>query len=161
MNPDAMARGLGMFSVGLGAAELVASKALAESLGMEGKEELIQLFGAREIASGVACLGMNPPKPGIWSRLVGDALDIAVLCGHLGSSNPKRGNVGLALAAVLGVTLMDAVTAAWMCEDRDGPITRFVRGRMEKLERHNEDKMREIEQQTGQYASELAAHAAR
>ena len=161
MNPDAMARGLGMFSVGLGAVELVASEALAESLGMEGKEELIQLFGAREMASGVACLSMNPPKAGIWSRLVGDALDIAVLAAHLGRSNPKRGNVGIALAAVLGVTLVDVVTAAWMSEGRDGPITRFVRGKMDQREHYNEDKMREIERQTGQYASELAAHAGR
>ena len=161
MNPDAMARGLGMFSVGLGAVELVASKALAESLGMEGQEKLIQAFGAREVASGVACLGMNPPKAGIFSRLVGDALDIAVLTANMGRSNPKRGNVGLALAAVLGVTVMDAVTAVWLSEERDGPITRFVRGKVDQIEHHNEDKMREIEQQTGQYASELAAHAGR
>jgi hypothetical protein len=150
-----------MLSVGLGAVDMVASEAIAESLGMEGKVNLIRLCGAREMASGVACLSMNPPKAGIWSRLVGDALDIALLAGHMGRSNPKRGNVGLALAAVLGVTVMDAVTAAWLCEGRDGPITRFVRGKMGQLERHNEDKMREIEHQTGQYASELAAHAAR
>jgi hypothetical protein len=150
-----------MFSIGLGTVELAASEALAEALGMEGQEQLIQLFGAREMASGMACLGMNPPKAGLWSRLVGDALDIAVLSANLGRSNPKRGNVGIALAAVLGVTLMDAFTALWMCEDREGPITRFVRGKVEQLEHHNEDKMREIENQTGQYASELAAHAGR
>src|SRR5688572_25459670 len=159
MNPDAVARGLGMFSIGLGAVELVASKALAESLGMEGKEDLIRHGGAREIASGVACLSMNPPKVGIWSRLVGDAIDIAVLAGQLGRSNPKRGNVGIALAAVLGVTLMDAVTAAWLCEGRDGPITRFVRGKLDHLEHQNEERMREIEHQNGEYASELAAKA--
>lgn len=159
MNPETVARGLGFLSVGLGATELVASKAIAKFLGLEDKEQLLEMFGARDVASGVACLSMNPPKVGIWSRIVGDVLDIAVLAAHMCRSNPKRANVGMALGAVLGITVADAVTAVWLDEDRNGPFTRFVRGKVERMEHINEDKMREVERQGGQFASPLAAHA--
>lgn len=159
MNPETMARGLGFFSVGLGAAELAAADSLAKSLGMEGKEELIQLFGAREVASGIACLSGKPPTAGIWSRVAGDALDIAVLLGHLTPRNPKRRSVGFALGAVLGVTVVDLVTGMWLREGRNGPLTRFARRKQEQWEHQNEENLRAVEQKGGQYASQAAASA--
>ncbi|HEX6985680.1 MAG TPA: hypothetical protein VF170_09895 [Planctomycetaceae bacterium] len=161
MNPDVTARGLGWFSVGLGVTELVAAERLAESLGMEGKEDLIRLYGAREVATGLGCLGQTPPTPWVWGRVAGDALDIATLLAHMTPDNPKRHNVGLALAAVIGVTLLDVLTAAWLTEDRHGPLTRMARRPLERLEQRNERRMREVERRGGQYASELAAEAGR
>ena len=161
MNPDVMARGLGWFSIGLGLTELLMSDTLAETLGMEGQEGLIQLYGAREIAHGVACLGLTPPTGAVWSRVAGDALDIATLAAHMTPDNPKRENVGIALAAVVGVTLLDTLTAAWLSEGRTGPITRTVRRPLERLEQRNEERMREAEHRGHGYASELAAAAGR
>lgn len=160
MNPDVMARGLGWFSLGLGALELLASDELAETLGMEGKEGLIQGYGARELAHGAACLGMTPPTGAVWSRVAGDVLDIATLLPYLSAENPKRGNVGIALAAVVGVTILDLVTASWLTEGRDGPMTQMARGPVEALERRNEARMREIERRGSGYASELSAGTA-
>jgi hypothetical protein len=157
MNPDAMARGLGWFSIGLGLTEVLAPDKLARWLGMEGKEGLIQLYGAREIAAGLGCLSQNPPTPWVWGRVAGDALDVATLAPHLSEDNPQRGNVGIALAAVLGVTVMDVLCGAWLAEGRRGPITRAVRGPMEKMERRNEARMREMERSGRDYASSLAA----
>lgn len=161
MNPDATARGLGWFSIGLGLTELLMPDTLAETLGMEGKEGLIQLYGAREIATGLGCLGMNPPTTAVWGRVAGDALDIATLAAYMTPDNPKRQNVGIALAAVIGVTLLDVLTAAWLSEPRGGPITRSVRGPQERLEERNEQRMRQTERRGGQFASELAAAAGR
>ena len=48
---DAMARGLGYFSLALGVTELFAARALCRSLGMEGSENLIKAYGAREVAT--------------------------------------------------------------------------------------------------------------
>src|SRR4051812_22435069 len=92
MNPDAMARGLGWFSIGLGLTEVLMPDRLARWLGMEGHEGLIQLYGAREIATGIGCLSQNPPTPYVWGRVAGDALDVATLAPYLSDENPQRGN---------------------------------------------------------------------
>jgi hypothetical protein len=46
----------------------------------------------------------------LWSRVGGDALDIAGL-GAAMRNNAKRDNVALALALVVGVTVLDVLTA--------------------------------------------------
>lgn len=157
MNPNGMARGLGWFSIGLGVTELVAAESLAESLGMEGKEDLIRLYGVREIGSGVACLGMTPPTGAVWSRVAGDLLDIATLAPYLSDDNPKRRNVGIALAAVVGVTILDVLTAAWCQEESSGPMTRMARRPIDRLERQNERRLQETARRGGDFASERAA----
>jgi len=105
---DRMARALGWFSIGLGAAELLGARRLARGLGLEGYEWLIRGYGAREIASGVACLSANPLL-GITSRIAGDGLDILTLLAGLRQDGPRRSNTELALFAVAGVTLLDVL----------------------------------------------------
>ena len=46
---EALAKGLGWFSIGFGLAELVAPQALCRALGPDGRETLVQVYGAREI----------------------------------------------------------------------------------------------------------------
>ncbi|MCW2286196.1 hypothetical protein M2323_004066 [Rhodoblastus acidophilus] len=109
-NADRLAKMLGWFSIGLGLTEIFAARRIARGLGMQGRETLVRGYGFREIAAGVATL--SPEKQlGLWSRVGGDGLDIATLLTGLGRDNPKRGNVGLALTLVLGVTLLDIVGA--------------------------------------------------
>jgi hypothetical protein len=108
--PDRLAKMLGWFSFGLGVAELAAPGRLARWLGMEGSERLIRAYGAREIGAGMLTLSVDK-NVGLWSRVAGDGLDIATLMTGLREDNPKRGNVALALAAVLGVTLLDVIGA--------------------------------------------------
>jgi hypothetical protein len=107
-----VARGLGWFSIALGVTEVVAPRLLARWLGMPASETLLQTYGVREIGTGIGILASNDPTPWVWGRVGGDALDIATLAGGLNDENPKKGNVGLALAAVLGVTLLDAACAS-------------------------------------------------
>jgi hypothetical protein len=103
---DRLGRALGWFSVALGFMELVAPQRITRALGMDGSEGLVRAYGARELGSGI--LSMSPEKQiGLWSRVSGDGLDIATLVTALRPNNPKRGNVGLALGLVLGVTLLD------------------------------------------------------
>jgi len=103
---DRMAHYLGWLSLGIGLAELVAPRAIARSLGVEGKEAMICAAGAREIVSGITSLSVDK-SCGIWSRVGGDMLDIASLATVYRDDNPKKANVALALVAVLGVTLLD------------------------------------------------------
>jgi hypothetical protein len=67
-------------------------------------------MGVREIAHGITSLSPDR-KVGVWSRVAGDALDIAGLLLAYRDDNPKKANVGMALASVLAVTLADIATA--------------------------------------------------
>jgi hypothetical protein len=116
---DALARGLGWFSIALGVAEVVAPGALARALGMRGQERLIRAYGIREIATGIGVLGSNDPTPWIWGRVGGDGLDLATLAVGLKRTNPQRDNVGIAIAAVAGVTVLDTICAQMLSSATD------------------------------------------
>jgi hypothetical protein len=103
---DRLGRSLGWFSIGLGLLELIGSRRVTRALGMEGNENLVRAYGAREIGSGILSLSAEK-QIGLWSRVAGDGLDLATLVTALRNSNPKRDNVRFALAVVLGTTLLD------------------------------------------------------
>jgi hypothetical protein len=116
-----LADGLGWFSIGLGVLELVAAGPLARAMGMEERAELLRLYGARELATGVGILTQDDPTPWMWGRVGGDALDLATLVPGLDGDNPHRGNVGLAMAAVAGVTVLDVICARALTRERMRP----------------------------------------
>jgi hypothetical protein len=120
---DKLASGLGWFSIALGAAELFAPRALSRWLGMEGHENLIRAYGAREIATGIAILGSHDPQPWVWGRVGGDGLDLATLATGLHGDNPQKGNVMVAMAAVAGVTAIDVLCANNLTTEKGGPAT--------------------------------------
>lgn len=108
-----MARGLGWFSIALGAAELFAADSLARWLGTENRTGLLRVFGLREIGAGIGILSQKHrvTAPWLWARVAGDALDIAALAAALADKRTNRGAVEIALAAVLGATAADIVCA--------------------------------------------------
>jgi hypothetical protein len=118
---DTMARGLGWFSIALGAAELIAPGTLARALGIPEKEGLIRAYGVREIATGVAILKSEDPTPWVWGRVAGDVLDIATLMGALDADNPRKRNVEIALAAVAGATALDVMCGRKLSSEGGGP----------------------------------------
>ncbi|MBV8687868.1 MAG: hypothetical protein JOZ90_02520 [Alphaproteobacteria bacterium] len=108
---DRVARGLGWFSLALGAAEILAPGRLGRALGLEGKERLLQAYGGREIGAGVWALS-DTPAPAIWARVAGDLVDLATLAAGLrGADDEQKRNNLVALAAVGGITLVDLLTA--------------------------------------------------
>ncbi len=108
---ERLARGLGWFSLGLGAAEIVGGTAIAGWLGRRDLAPVIHGYGVREIVTGVGILGAQDPTPWIWGRVAGDALDIATVLPALEAGNPRRGNALIALMALAGATALDAVCA--------------------------------------------------
>jgi hypothetical protein len=107
---DYMAKGLGIFSVALGGAEMMAPNEIARLIGIEDQPALVRAFGAREVATGIGILKNSRPTPWLWARVVGDLIDLAAL-----ASLPTRSDrgasrrLGLATAAVVGVTLADVL----------------------------------------------------
>jgi hypothetical protein len=61
-----------------------------------------------QITAGVIPLSMSL-QPGIASRVVGEVLDAATLLVARSASNPRRKNVDLALAAVIGAAILDVI----------------------------------------------------
>lgn len=105
------ARALGFVSVGLGLAGLLAPRALGQMIGMPGHEGLLRFIGARELASGAGLLTQRQTKPWLWSRVGGDAMDLAVLATGLRPSNPYRDRTAGAMLAVAAITALDVAAS--------------------------------------------------
>lgn len=112
--PRRTAVGLGLFSVALGVAEIVAPDKMAESLGLQGKENLLRAYGLREIAAGLGILLASDPTPWLWARVGGDALDLATLGAGANEDNPKGDVLAVAIGAVAAVTVVDVLCARAM-----------------------------------------------
>lgn len=106
---ESMARGLGWFSIGLGLAEILMPRAMARGLNMQGREQLLLLYGLREIATGIGLLVASRRTPWMWGRVAGDALDIATLASSMQPG--RRLGPAIGLAAVAGVTAVDVANA--------------------------------------------------
>ena len=125
---DALATGLGWFSLGLGSAELLEPRLVTRSLEMEGSESLVRLDGLREIAVGAAILGTSGSAraPWLWARVAGDLLDIGTVGGARHDPGTHKGTIGAALAALTGVTLVDAYCASRLSPGRPEPRIRLA-----------------------------------
>lgn len=101
------ARGLAVFGIGLGLVELLAPRRTGAAAGLDGHEDLLRAFGAREILSGIAVLSARDPQAMLWVRVVGDLLDGAVLGWGLRPGVERRTRTGLATLAVAPVVALD------------------------------------------------------
>jgi hypothetical protein len=110
---EALAKGLGWFSIGLGLVEVCASRTLARVIGLgEHHPALLPLLGLREIATGVGILATRRPTGWMWARVAGDAVDLTLLGTALAADDSETERVAAATAAVAGVTAAD-VFCAW------------------------------------------------
>jgi hypothetical protein len=114
--PDLLSRGLGLFSLGLGAAMLARPGGLARFAGVrDGRAErrLLGGVGLREIASGVGILAQAQPHGWVWARVAGDAMDVSFVGFELLSGRAKnRRRATAALAGLAGIAALDAFVAA-------------------------------------------------
>ena len=120
---DRLGRALGWFSIGLGLTELLAAPRLTKALGARGKESIVRAMGARELVHGVLCLSHDKDY-GAWSRVAGDAVDLAGLTALYRDDNPKKGVVGIAIAAIVGCAMVDFAAARSLRDlhRRKGPV---------------------------------------
>ncbi len=112
-----LARALGVFSIALGLSEVLFGKAVSRMAGVPAQRTLTRLFGLREIAVGAAIL-VNPRSPALlWARVAGDALDLAAVATGANRANPYRKKVGIALATLAAVTILDIAVARRLEEE--------------------------------------------
>jgi len=123
MNTRAAATALGWFSIGLGLAELIAPRKMSRATGLNSREKVMPYLGAREVASGIGLLASQKPTAWLWSRVIGDAMDLAILgCGFRNSqSNSKR--LALASGMVAAVTALDVLACNEATRDKKRSVT--------------------------------------
>jgi hypothetical protein len=108
---DLVANGLGWFSIGLGVTQLIAPDRLSRLIGLNANPALMRLLGIRETASGIGILSQNGSAPWLWSRVAGDAIDLALLGTALLAEDSEKKNVVAATTMVAVVTGVDVWTS--------------------------------------------------
>jgi hypothetical protein len=127
MHNKKIALGLGLFSVALGAFELLASGRIARALGPGAPPALVKGFGAREIVAGAGLLAAPAHGAAVWNRVGGDAMDLAALA-VAAKRAPANKIVWGAIAFVVAATAIDILTALRL-DDQTGK-TFPVRGEL-------------------------------
>jgi len=135
-----VAKALGWASFAIGLTEILAARPVERLLGIGDHRALLTSFGVRECAAGAALLtaGDEPNAQlatGMWSRVAGDAVDLAMLGAAARKTDNPRG-LAFATAMVLGITALDVLYAIRVQERQSHPIrTRARDARREAADR--------------------------
>ena len=135
-------RGLGWLGVGLGVAGLFAPGRVARLVGRSDRPSdrlALRLIGARQLVTGLALVrgtgrgGRSRPNRWMWSRVVGDAVDLGLLLGlgaqKSGLLRRRSRTRPLALAAIGAVTAADLVTSYRVSRAGNGDGSRDTDGK--------------------------------
>ena len=138
INYRRIAKGLGWFSLALGAAEVAAPGILAHLVGVRNgsvNRWLLRspMYGMREIATGVGILNHPRPSEWLWARVAGDLVDLGTLALSLRSDENDRRRLTAAILAVAGITVLDYITAQNLAPTADvvtgsSEAARFTKG---------------------------------
>jgi hypothetical protein len=131
MNDIQLARLLGLVSLKLGVVELFCGRWLSRQLGID-KPELVDAFGAREVANGLAVMAHPDKALPLWGRVAGDVMDLALLSTALGSGNRRRQNAAWAMLGVIGVTVLDVAVATMLTRRQQKARATAYRTRLNK-----------------------------
>lgn len=127
-----LVKSLGLASVGLGIPMLWRTDDVAELAGVDDSPvapAVIRAVGAREMAH--AALLLLGPQRSVWTRVVGDAVDLATLGVAMSNrTGERRTRTTVATLAVLGITGLDLYAAARTGQQQHG------KGRPGPLELH-------------------------
>lgn len=112
MSAKTLGRFLAVAGIGIGVAELVSPQAVRETVGLEASDDWIRGLGAREVASGIAILATGTTSPSLWSRVLGDLVDIGVLQWLRNNDPVHNPKIRTAMTAVLSIAALDMIAAA-------------------------------------------------
>ena len=115
MANDNLHRALGWASLGLGAANLAATRQVARLSGVDDAASapaVIRAVGARELIHAAGLLGGTHKRVWAFTRVVGDTMDLAVLAKALKNRDAThRARTIAVTAAVAGIGVLDLVAA--------------------------------------------------
>lgn len=110
---ERLAKALGVVSIALGAPLVAVPGRVARFVGLDdtsATRAVARGVGLRELAAAAAILPGSRPLPGVWSRVAGDGMDLALLGTALRSAADRR-RLTAAVAAVAGIAAVDLADA--------------------------------------------------
>ena len=111
---DSLAKGLGLFSLALGVAQIAAPRRMGNLIGIydtRRNRDTMLAIGLRELASGLGILTRSEPGGWLQARAGGDVMDLALL-GRAYRTEPRDSNrLAFAIVAVAGVLALDVMAA--------------------------------------------------
>lgn len=115
MNDLRTARALGWASLAIAAVEIVGEGVVERDLlGIDDHPTLLRALGLREAVAGATILSQKAVTPtlaaGLWSRVAGDAMDLALLAAA-GVKTRRPAALAASTLMVLGITALDVVAA--------------------------------------------------
>lgn len=123
---DRFARALGWTSLALGMAQLAAPRVVTRLCGVDdapGATTVARLIGGRELLHAALLLGAKNPAQWVWTRVVGDTMDLGVLGRAAANRTGTRRTRALcAFGAVAGIAALDAVSARRGTATAKGPL---------------------------------------
>ena len=111
MNDLQRARGLGLFSIALGLAQVAAPHRLERLLGVRNQQALLQAVGARELITGIGLLAQSKPIVWQWGRVAGDLMDVGLLAAGLRRKTRYPHRLAGAAGFVVAVGVLDLLCA--------------------------------------------------
>lgn len=125
IDESTLSSALAWVSLGIGAAELLAPRALGRAIGVGDHPTTMRLLGAREIATGIGLMSGKAPALWAWARVAGDVMDLALLGAAARSPDADTKRIAAAASAVLGVAAFDVYSSRRLSES-DGIETPAV-----------------------------------
>lgn len=105
-----LARGLGWFSLGLGAAQATVPGRMGRFIGAgdgERTQLIMRTVGLRELGAAAGILLQDRPTGWLWGRVGGDVMDLALLWVAIQSKSARPGRIAGAVGAVAGIAILD------------------------------------------------------
>jgi uncharacterized membrane protein len=109
-----LATGLGLFSLGLGVAQLAAPGRVNRAIGVrdDARSRFWQrVVGVQELSAAAGILGPPPTRPFLWGRTAGDVQHIAMLAFALRGRGQDPARLAAAIASVAGCLGADALAS--------------------------------------------------
>ncbi|MES3023277.1 MAG: SRPBCC family protein [Pseudomonadota bacterium] len=98
---------LGLFSIGMGMANLLAPRAVARAAGLPDWPMLVRVMGARELACGIGLLAQPRSLGWRWTRVAGDAMDLTILGASAFARGGRPRRLAATAVAVAGLAALD------------------------------------------------------
>ncbi|PWF55172.1 SRPBCC family protein [Massilia glaciei] len=98
---------LGLFSIGVGMANLLAPRAVARAMGLPDWPMLVRLMGARELACGIGLLAQPRSVAWRWTRVAGDVMDLSILGASAFAPGARPRRLAATAIAVAGFSALD------------------------------------------------------
>lgn len=118
-----LSKGLGVFSLGLGLAELTAPRAIARLIGVDEQGAtpiILRALGAREVAHGI---GIFARPRSIWTRVLGDLIDVGYVALKFRDRCTNRTRLLATVGALLGVGALDVLATIRTARSQFGDAT--------------------------------------